>query len=53
MDYGKNRKIRKGNLSLIENQFSKNEMWCTVVIHSHMPHICENGFLDSNFNMFN
>ena len=25
-------------------------MWCAVVIHNYMCHICRKGFLDSNFN---
>ena len=25
-------------------------MWCPVVNHNHMRHICAKGFLDSNFN---
>ena len=32
------------------NRFSRNEMLCGVVNHKHMGHICEKGFLDSNFN---
>ena len=47
--YSKNRKIWKGNLYLTENQFSRNEMWCAVVNHNHMYHICAKGFLDSYF----
>ena len=27
----------------------QNEMWCAVVNQNHMGHICEKGFLDSNF----
>ena len=47
--YSKNRKIWKGNLYLTENRFSRNEMWCAVVNHNHMYHICAKGFLDSYF----
>ena len=47
--YSKNRKIWKGNLYLSENRFSRNEMWCAVVNHNHMYHICAKGFLDSYF----
>ena len=46
----KKRKIGKGNLYLTENQLNRNEMWCAVVNHNHMGHICAKGFLDSNFN---
>ena len=47
--YSKKRKIWKGNLYLTENRFSRNEMWCAVVNHNHMYHICAKEFLDSNF----
>ena len=47
--YSKNRKIFKGNLYLTENRFSRNEMWCAVVNHNHVYHICAKGFLDSYF----
>ena len=46
----KKRKNGKGNLYLTENQFSRNEMWCAMVNHNHMDHICPKGFSDSNFN---
>ena len=42
----KKRKIGKGNLFL--NRFSWNEMWCSVVNHNHMCHICAKGILDPN-----
>ena len=41
----KKRKIWNGNLYLTENRFSRNEMWCAVVNHNHMYHICAKGFL--------
>ena len=47
--YGKRRKIRKENLYLTENRFTTNEMWCAVVNHSYICHICAKGFLNTNF----
>ena len=46
----KKHKIWKGNLYLTENRFSRNEMWCAVVNHNYMRHICAKQFLDANFN---
>ena len=46
----KKRKNGKGDLYLTENRFSRNEMWCAMVNHNHMSHICAKGYLDSNFN---
>ena len=41
----KKRQIGKGNLYLTENQFSRNEIWCVLVNHNHIRHICTKGFL--------
>ena len=46
----KKHKIVKGSLYLIEHRFSRKEMWCAVVNHNYMGHICAKGFLDLNFN---
>ena len=40
----------EGNRYLTENRLSRNEMWCAVVNHNHMRHICAKGFLNLNFN---
>ena len=40
----------KGNLYLIENRFSRNEMWCTSDDHNNMRHMCAKELLDSKFN---
>ena len=46
----KNAKTRKGNLHLTENRLERNKIWFAKDNHSYMCHICEKGFLDSNFN---
>ena len=46
----KTRKIRKENLYLTENRFSRNEMWCAVINNIHMCLKCAKGFLDLNLN---
>ena len=44
------RKIEKGNLYLIENRLSRNEMWCGAENYNYMCHVCAKGLLDSKFN---
>ena len=39
--YGKERKIGKENLNLIENQVGRNEILCANT-HKYMSHICAN-----------
>ena len=48
--YGKKRKIGKGNLSLIENRLSWNEMCCAAGNHNYMCHTYAKEFLESNLN---
>ena len=46
----KKRTIGKGNLYLIENQLSWNEMFCAADNYNYICHKCAKEFLDSNFN---
>ena len=41
---------RRINLHLTENQFNRNETWCSADDHNYMCHLCVKGILDLNFN---
>ena len=41
----------EGNLYLIENWLSRNEIWCAADINNNMCHIGAKEFLDSNFKL--
>ena len=47
--YSKKCKIGYGNLYLTENWFSRNEMWCAMVIHNHASHMCRRIWQNINF----